>query len=224
MIYCVEDDANIRDLILYTLIASGFEAEGFEDGDQLFAALHERLPQMILLDVMLPGRDGIQILRTLRAQYATREIPIIIASARGTEFDKVLGLDSGADDYLAKPFGMMEMVSHVRAVLRRYEPRRTPEVMTVGNLVLNLSEHTVTVDGKPIFLTLKEYNLLTKLTENIGMVFTREHLLSSVWGVDYLGETRTVDVHVGSLRAKLGSAGDLIETVRGVGYKMRSGL
>ena len=222
MIFCVEDDAGIRNMMVYTLNASGFPAEGFSDGAELFHALESRQPQLILLDIMLPGMDGIEILRTLRARSATADIPVIMATARGTEYDKVVGLDLGADDYLAKPFGMMEMVSRVRAVLRRTAPKESAGVLRVGKLSLNRSEHTVNVDGERVKLTLKEYEMLRLFMENVGRAFTRDQLLTSIWDADYAGETRTVDVHIGTLRTKLGPCGDYIETVRGVGYRMEA--
>lgn len=222
MIFCVEDDASIRNMMVYTLTSSGFEAEGFADGGALFAALERRCPQLILLDIMLPGMDGLEILRRLRANGATADLPVIMATARGTEYDKVVGLDLGADDYLAKPFGMMEMVSRVKAVLRRCDPGATKPVLRSGELELNPSEHTVTVQGQRVQLTLKEYELLLKFMSNPGLVFTREQLLSSIWGTDFIGETRTVDVHIGTLRTKLGPCGGCIETIRGVGYRLGS--
>lgn len=219
MIYCVEDDSSIRDLVLYTLRASGFEAQGFGDSKGFWEAMCTRTPELVLLDIMLPGEDGIEILKKLRISPLTSNIPVILATARGSEYDKVIGLDSGADDYLAKPFGMMEMVSRIRAVLRRTSPRPT-KILTCGALTLDESRHTVTVGDRAVTLTLKEFELLKLLMENPGQVFTREALLSRVWGVDFTGETRTVDVHVGTLRTKLAECGSLIETVRGVGYKM----
>ncbi len=224
MIFCVEDDNAIRELMIYALGASGFEAKGFTDGETLFAALKSERPQLILLDIMLPDEDGISILKRLRSSVATADIPVIMETAKGTEYDKVTGLDSGADDYLAKPFGMMEMVSRVKAVLRRTENGEKPEVLNVGGLTLNAAEHTVTMNGEKVQLTLKEFELLKLFMENPGIVFTREHLLQSVWGADFLGETRTVDVHIGTLRTKLGGCGDYIETVRGVGYRMGARL
>ena len=221
MIFCVEDDASIRNMMVYTLTSSGFEAEGFADGGALFAALERRRPPLILLDILLPGMDGLEILRRLRANGATADLPVIMATARGTEYDKVVGLDLGADDYLAKPFGMMEMVSRVRAVLRRTAPREQEDVLRMGELELNRREHTVTVSSVPAALTLKEYALLELFMTHIGQAFTRDQLLSDVWGMDYAGETRTVDVHIGTLRTKLGKSGAMIETVRGVGYRMR---
>lgn len=219
MIYCVEDDNAIRDLMLYTLGASGFQAKGFPDSTFFWQAMTEEKPELILLDIMLPGEDGITVLKRLRAASATANIPVIMATAKGSEFDKVIGLDTGADDYLVKPFGMMEMVARIKAVMRRTAPK-TDQVLTCGNIVLNEVRHIVTVDGKQVVLTLKEYELLKLLMENAGQVFTRDILLSRIWGQDYLGETRTVDVHIGTLRTKLAKGGEKIETVRGVGYKM----
>ena len=219
MIYCVEDDNAIRDLMLYTLGASGFQAKGFPDSTFFWQAMTEEKPELILLDIMLPGEDGITVLKRLRAASATANIPIIMATAKGSEFDKVIGLDTGADDYLVKPFGMMEMIARIKAVMRRTAPK-TDQVLTCGNIVLDETRHIVTVDGKQVVLTLKEYELLKLLMENAGQVFTRDILLSRIWGQDYLGETRTVDVHIGTLRTKLAKGGEKIETVRGVGYKM----
>lgn len=219
MIFCVEDDAGIRELMVYTLNASGFDAAGFPDGAALFCALETQKPQLIMLDIMLPGEDGISILKKLRSRTATESIPVIMATAKGTEYDKVIALDLGADDYLAKPFGMMEMVSRIRAVLRR-TARQPSGVLSCGGVTLDEGRHTVTVNGRPVSLTLKEYELLKLFLENIGQVFSREALLTRVWDADYVGETRTVDVHVGTLRTKLAECGGLIETVRGVGYKM----
>lgn len=224
MIFCVEDDTAIRDLMIYTLNASGFEAKGFSDGEGLFEALKTEMPKLIMLDIMLPGEDGITILKRLRKTAAFLEIPVIMATAKGTEYDKVIGLDSGADDYLAKPFGMMEMVSRIKAVLRRTSREDKAEVLQNGNLTVSLAAHTVTVNGKEIQLTLKEFEILKLFMENPNIVFTREHLLQSVWENDYLGETRTVDVHIGTLRTKLDGCGDYIETVRGVGYRMGARL
>ena len=219
MIYCVEDDNAIRDLMLYTLGASGFQAKGFPDSIGFWQAMTEEKPELILLDIMLPGEDGITVLKRLRAASATANIPVIMATAKGSEFDKVIGLDTGADDYLVKPFGMMEMIARIKAVMRRTAPK-TDRVLTCGNIVLDETRHIVNVDGKQVVLTLKEYELLKLLMENAGQVFTRDILLSRIWGQDYLGETRTVDVHIGTLRTKLAKGGEKIETVRGVGYKM----
>ena len=220
MIYCVEDDLSIRELMLYTLRASGFEAAGFENGEQLFNALSTALPRLILLDIMLPGMDGIEILKKLRKNPVTTSIPVIMASARGTEYDKVLGLDLGADDYLAKPFGMMEMVSRIRAVLRRSKSLPKNSILSLGILNMDVSSHTVTVANVRIPLTLKEFELLRLFLSAPGQAFSREQLLEKVWGTDYIGESRTVDVHIATLRTKLGPCGDYIRTVRGVGYRM----
>ncbi len=220
MIYCVEDDSSIRELMLYTLRASGFEAEGFGEGKTLFQALSHAAPQLILLDIMLPGMDGIEILKKLRASASSARIPVIIASARGTEYDKVLGLDLGADDYLAKPFGMMEMVSRIRAVLRRSGGQSSVKELQMGALRVDPTAHTVFADSLRVELTLKEFELLRLFLEHPGRVFTREQLLEQIWSTDYFGETRTVDVHIGTLRTKLGTCGSYIRTVRGVGYRM----
>lgn len=221
MIYCVEDDNSIRELMLYTLRASGFEAEGFAGGPGLMEALQKNKPQLILLDIMLPGMDGMEILKNLRSHSTTSDIPVVMATAKGTEYDKVLGLDAGADDYLVKPFGMMEMVSRVKAVLRRTSPK-TEAALTMGTLTLNPSEHTVRVDGNLVDLTLKEYELLRLFLTHPGQVFSRNQLLEHIWGTEFYGETRTVDVHIGTLRTKLGSASSYIRTVRGVGYRMEA--
>lgn len=221
MIFCVEDDAGIRDLMIYTLNASGFRAVGFENARGFYAALADDTPELIMLDIMLPGEDGISILKRLKADARTADIPVIMATAKGNEYDKVIGLDLGADDYLAKPFGMMEMASRVRAVLRRSgRAAEKQQMIRVGGLEMNLGEHIVTADGIRIQLTLKEFELLRTFMTNPGRAFTREQLLSSVWCEDFLGETRTVDVHVGTLRQKLGSCGKYIRTVRGVGYRL----
>ena len=221
MIFCVEDDAGIRDLMIYTLNASGFRAVGFENAKEFYTALADTVPELIMLDIMLPGEDGISILKRLKADARTADIPVIMATAKGNEYDKVIGLDLGADDYLAKPFGMMEMASRVRAVLRRSgRAAEKPQLIRVGGLEMNLGEHIVTADGIRVQLTLKEFELLHTFMTNPGRAFTREQLLSSVWSEDFLGETRTVDVHVGTLRQKLGSCGKYIRTVRGVGYKL----
>ena len=220
MIYCVEDDASIRDLMVYTLTAAGFESAGCADGAALTAAMRVQRPALIVLDIMLPGDDGITILKRLRATPATADIPVILATARSAEYDKVVGLDSGADDYLAKPFGMMEMVSRIRAVLRRASPKVTPALLKHGAILIDGARHTAYVGDCPVALTLKEYELLRLFLENPGQVFTRAQLLNAVWGTDFVGETRTVDVHIGTLRTKLGTAGDAIRTVRGVGYKL----
>lgn len=220
MIVCVEDDNSIRDLMIYTLNAAGFEAMGATDGNGLFEILQMERPQLIMLDIMLPGEDGIAILKRLRTHAETAEIPVIMATAKGTEYDKVIGLDSGADDYLTKPFGMMEMVSRIRAVLRRTSAGDDKGILRTGSLELNPETYIVLVNGERVQLTLKEYSLLHIFMKNPGRVYTRDQLLEIVWGTDCVGETRTVDVHIGTLRTKLGACGDYIETVRGVGYRM----
>lgn len=219
MIYCVEDESAIRDLMVYTLKVSGFEAQGFEDGVDFWSAMKAQKPELIILDVMLPGEDGLTILKRLRSSPVTADIPVIMATAKGSEYDKVIGLDGGADDYLAKPFGMMEMASRIKAVLRRTAPKQA-KVISYGEITLDENRHNVDVNGTPVSLTLKEYEILRLFMENPGQVFTREMLLSDIWGIDFIGETRTVDVHIGTLRTKLAEAGDMIETVRGVGYKL----
>ena len=219
MIYCVEDDAGIRDIEVYALRSTGFEAEGAESGEALFAALKRAPAELIILDVMLPGEDGMEILKKLRMNAATRDVPVIMATARGEEYDKIRGLDSGADDYLVKPFGMLEMISRVRAVLRRARPGTVSAALSLGGVTVEPSSRRVTANGAEVALTLKEYELLWTLMSSPGVVFTRDRLLSEVWGTDYDGETRTVDVHVRTLRQKLGEAGSIIGTVRGVGYR-----
>ena len=224
MIYCLEDDDSIRELMLYTLAASGFEVRGFPDSEPVWAAVGEQVPELILLDIMLPGEDGISVLKALRSRPATAELPVIMATAKGTEYDKVIGLDLGADDYLAKPFGMMEMVSRVRAVLRRSARRAPEQVLRLGGVELDKGACLVRTEGRRIELTRKEYQLLLLFLENPGRVFTRDQLLELVWGLGYTGETRTVDVHIGTLRTKLGQWGRLIATVRGMGYRLEDTL
>lgn len=219
MIYCVEDDAAIRDIEVYALRSTGFEAEGCESGAALFAALKKAPAELVILDVMLPDEDGLEILKKLRLGAATRNLPVIMATARGEEYDKITGLDSGADDYLVKPFGMMEMVSRVRAVLRRARPERSRSALSLGGVTIDPESRRVTANGQEVALTLKEFELLYTLMSSPGVVFTRDRLLSEIWGTDYDGETRTVDVHVRTLRQKLGEAGSVICTVRGVGYR-----
>ncbi|MDY2847524.1 MAG: response regulator transcription factor [Oscillospiraceae bacterium] len=223
MIWCVEDDESIREIEIYTLKSTGFEAEGFCEGRELFAALSCRKPDLILLDIMLPDMDGTEILKRLRADSKTEDIPVIMATAKGMEYDKVKSLDLGADDYLVKPFGMMEMTARVKAVLRRSGGKASESgVLRSGDLELDEKRHTVTRGGQPVELTLKEYELLRTLMSHKGLVFTRDQLLSDIWGFDYDGETRTVDVHIRTLRAKLGESGEQIQTVRGVGYKIEN--
>ena len=222
MIFCVEDDRGIRELMTYTLNASGYDALGLKDGKELDEALKKEKPCLITLDIMLPNEDGISILKRLKNDERYHDIPIIMASAKGEEYDKVIGLDLGADDYLAKPFGMMEMVSRIKAVLRRSEVTNKKQELRNGPIYLNNIKHIVIVDGKEIELTLKEYELLLLFMNNIGIVFTREHLLASIWDSNFVGESRTIDVHVGTLRNKLGKYGACIKTLRGVGYKMEA--
>lgn len=222
MIYCLEDDDSIRELMLYTLAAAGFEARGFPDSQPFWEAMDGPMPELVLLDVMLPGEDGISVLKALRARPATAELPVIMATAKGTEYDKVIGLDLGADDYLSKPFGMMEMVSRVRAVLRRTSPREAGNLLRLDELELDKRACVVRVEGRRVELTRKEYLLLLTFLESPGRVFTRDQLLEAVWDLDYTGETRTVDVHIGTLRTKLGQCGQLITTVRGMGYRLEA--
>ena len=223
MIYCVEDEQNICELEVYTLQSVGLDAKGCSTGKELFEELENKLPQLILLDIMLPDEDGLNILRRLRSDARYAHIPVIMATAKGTEFDKVKGLDCGADDYIAKPFGMLEMVARIKAVLRRCEGRGVQQAVQIikrDNLEVNLEEHKVIVDGEEVVLTLKEFELLKKFLLHPGIVFSRDKLLNDIWGYEFTGETRTVDVHIRTLRQKLGSAGDLVETIRGVGYRM----
>lgn len=234
MIYYVEDDTNIRDLTVYALKQAGFEAAGFPAAGEFFAACKERLPELVLLDIMLPEIDGLEILHMLRENPATKHLPVMMLTAKGTEFDKVVGLDAGADDYLAKPFGMMELISRVNALLRRAsrpaqgaaeEAAEPSDLVTVGAIKLSPSARTVTVDGREVNLTRKEFDLLRTLMENKGRVLTREQLLEQVWGVSFVGETRTVDMHVKTLRRKLAEAApgseEAVATVRGVGYRLK---
>ena len=223
-IWCVEDDASIRDIEIYTLNSTGFEARGFENGEDFFAALAQETPDLVILDVMLPGMDGVSILCKMKDSAATKRLPVIMATAKGMEYDKIQSLDLGADDYLVKPFGMMEMVSRVRAVLRRCAPLGEGSVLRAGNLTVNLDERTVTANGNRVNLTFKEFELLKLFLSHPKMVFTRDQLLSNVWNIDYAGETRTVDVHIQTLRQKLGDCGRMIETVRNVGYRLEDGV
>lgn len=219
MIYLLEDDESIRKFVVYALGQTGLEAVGFEKPSDLYLALEKSVPQLILLDVMLPEEDGISVLKKLRRDIETEKIPIIMLTAKSSEYDKVTGLDSGADDYITKPFGTMELISRIKAVLRRTSGNKSAELL-IGDIVMDTEKHTVTADGQNVALTLKEYSILMLLAENKGKVFTRDSLLSKIWGYDYDGENRTVDVHIKSLRTKLGKSGDKIETVRGVGYKI----
>ncbi len=218
-IYLLEDDNSIRDLVVYTLNNSGFQAEGFAGGESFWEGIISELPELILLDIMLPGEDGLQILRKLKSKGLTADIPVIMLTAKSTEYDKVIGLDSGADDYIPKPFGMMELISRIKAVLRRSQ-KEDKSAFHLRNLVLDPKNYTVQVDGENVTLTLKEFELLKLLIENNGNVLTRDKILENIWGYDFDGETRTVDVHIRTLRTKLKDAGDLVETVRGIGYRI----
>lgn len=221
MIYFLEDDNSIRELVVYTMNSTGFEATGFSKPSEFWEAMEKETPSLVLLDIMLPEEDGLSILKKLRASPATRRLPVMMLTAKDSEFDKVLGLDSGADDYVPKPFGVMELMARIKALLRRTSPDGSQERdYTLGKLYVSPSRHLVKVDGKEIALTLKEFELLCFLLENDGMVLTRDKILARIWGYDFDGETRTVDVHVRTLRQKLGECGALIETVRGVGYKI----
>ena len=222
MIWCVEDDPSIREIEVYALNSTGLEARGFADGREFWKALEGETPELVLLDVMLPGEDGVAILKRLRDQERWRDIPVIMATAKGTEFDKVQSLDLGADDYITKPFGMMEMVSRVKAVLRRSQPKQAPSSLKLKGLTLDESQHTVTIDGERVVLTYKEYELLRLFLSHPGMAFSREQLLQTVWNTDYPVETRTVDMHIRTLRQKLGAYGRYIETIRGVGYRLEN--
>ena len=221
MIYLVEDDDSIRELVLYTLHTTGFEAEGFRNAADFWQALVKELPQLVLLDIMLPDEDGLHILKRLRAGAETADLPVMMLTAKSSEYDRVVGLDSGADDYMPKPFGMMELVSRVRALLRRAaKPAAEDKLFTAGSLAVDVKRRAVTVDGEPVILTYKEFELLCYLLENRGVVLSRDQILTKIWDYNYSGETRTVDVHIRTLRQKLGDAGALIETVRGVGYRL----
>lgn len=220
MIWCVDDDNTIREIEVYTLEQTGFKARGFADGISMLEALKTEIPELIILDIMMPEVDGLEILKKLRSESAYKDIPVIMATAKGTEMDKIQGLDTGTDDYLVKPFGVMEMVSRIKAVLRRCEPDEKEEVLSIGEITLSDKEHLVTVNGEKVVLTFKEFEILKLFMSNPGVVFSRDKLLSEVWGIDYLGESRTVDMHIKTLRQKLGDAGTIIETVIGVGYKM----
>lgn len=222
MIFCVEDDSNIRELVVYTLETTGFQARGFEEGKSFLEVLALETPDLILMDIMLPGEDGISLLKRLKNSSKTRDIPVIMVTAKGAEYDKVKGLDLGADDYVTKPFGMMELVSRIKAVLRRSgaTKKKAEDIIVSGSLEINTKKHEVKADGEVIGLTLKEYELLKRLMENPNIVMTRDSLLEEIWGYDFDGETRTVDVHIRTLRQKLGKCGERVETVRGVGYRI----
>ncbi|QBE99767.1 winged helix-turn-helix domain-containing protein [Blautia producta] len=223
MIYCVEDERNIRELLVYTLGTTGFQAKGLSDGKELFAALEKEIPELVLLDIMLPGEDGYAILEKLKKEHRTRDIPVIMVTAKEAEYDKVRGLDGGADDYITKPFGMMEFVSRVRAVLRRSKRQTQDKILRCEKLSVNVDRHEVIDGQRRVELTLKEFEMLRYLMENQGIVLSRDRLLERIWGYDFDGETRTVDVHIRTLRQKLGDSGNLIETIRGVGYRIGDG-
>lgn len=218
-IWCIEDDININNLVVYALESSGYEVKGFVDYSEFHRAMKQEKPDLIILDVMLPDMDGMEILKQLRRNLATHTIPVIMLTAKTAEIDKVRALDMGADDYVPKPFGVMELISRVRAVLRRTAPKQQEEIITCGNVTVVPSRHRVEVNGTIVELTLKEYNLLHLLVSNRGQVFTRKQLMDKVWGDSFVGESRTIDMHIKTLRQKLESGGDIIKTVRGVGYK-----
>ena len=219
MIYLVEDDTGIRELVIYTLKNTGFDVRGFSCGEEFWPALREKPPQLVLLDIMLPGEDGLLILKELRGSPVTRKLPVMMLTAKGTEHDKVMGLDLGADDYLPKPFGMMEMVARVKSLLRRADFGNETAGFMLGGLSVDIPRHIVIADGAEVILTVKEFDMLVYLLKNTGIVLTRDKILEEVWGYDFDGETRTVDVHVRTLRQKLGRCGELLQTVRGLGYK-----
>lgn len=220
LVYIVEDDVNIREIQSYALKNSGFDVEEFECGKELAKALEVRIPNVILLDIMLPGRDGLKILEDLRGDKTTAKIPVIMVTAKSTELDKVKGLDSGADDYMTKPFGIMELISRVKALLRRTETLAEPSLLTSGCIVVDTEKRSVTAAGQACELTFKEFELLKMLLVNQGIVLSRDKIMDQVWGFDYEGESRTVDMHIKTLRQKLGEGGSSIKTVRNVGYMM----
>ena len=220
MIYLLEDDTNIRNFVVYALNNSGLEAEGFERPSRFWAAVEKKKPSMAILDIMLPEEDGLSVLRKLRESSETKDLPIIMLTAKSTEYDKVIGLDGGADDYVAKPFGTMELMARVKALLRRAEPVGDSKDYTIGPLFLSPAKHIIQVEGNDVVLTLKEFQLLCYLVKHRGNVMTRDQILQEIWGYEFDGENRTVDVHIRTLRSKLGKAGDLIETVRGIGYRI----
>ena len=222
MIWCVEDDASIRDIEIYALKSTGFEARGFEDSASFCEAIRHEKPELIVLDIMLPGTDGIQLLRQLKASPELCDIPVVMATAKGEEYDKIQGLDLGADYYLTKPFGVMEFVSCIKAVLRRCRPKTESQLLKAGDIVMNVDEHTVSAGGERITLTYKEFELLTYFVENKGIALSREKILNNVWNYDYFGDARTIDTHVKKLRNKMGEKGDLIKTIWGMGYKLEA--
>lgn len=221
-VYCVEDDTNIRELVVYALKTAGFQAFGFETAEDFYKGLEKEQPSLVLLDIMLPDEDGMAILKKLRSDKETQQLPVIMLTAKSAEYDKVCGLDEGADDYVTKPFGVMELISRVKAVLRRMEKTKTEqtELLELGDLRVDEKKHEVYVADKPVVLTFKEFELLVYLMKNQGIVLSRDKILDVIWNYDYEGESRTVDVHIGSLRQKLGHCGELIKTIRGVGYKI----
>ncbi len=223
MIYLVEDDDSIRELVIYTLRSTGMEAKGFGLPSEFWRAMEQQLPELVLLDIMLPEEDGLEILRKIRSKRETKTLPVIMLTAKGTEYDQVVGLDNGADDYVAKPFGMMALVARIKAVLRRTEKPTEEKVLRLGELSVNPTRHVVQANGEIVNLTLKEFELLCLLLDNPGVVFTRDQLLNQIWGYSFDGESRTVDVHVRHLRQKLGDCGKYIETVRGIGYRSGDG-
>ena len=222
MIWCVDDDNTIREIEVYTLEQTGFTARGFADGVSMLETLKTEIPELIILDIMMPELDGIEVLKRLRSESKYKDIPVIMATAKGTEMDKIGGLNSGADDYLVKPFGVMEMVARVNAVLRRTTKVVPADDITVGAITLKEKEHKVVIEGEKIELTYKEFEMLKLFMENTGLVFSRDRLMSEIWGMDYIGETRTVDMHIKTLRQKLGNAGGQIKTVIGVGYRLET--
>lgn len=222
MIYCVEDEGNIRDLIVYALKNSDFDVEGFSSGEELFRAIGEKLPSLVLLDIMLPGEDGLTILKRIRDNPSTEDIPVIMLTAKSSELDKIVGLDIGADDYIVKPFSVLELVARVKAVLRRARPKEDNQLIAIDGVVIDKKKRTVLVEGEPVSLTYKEFELLYYLFRNKNIVLNREMIMAQVWGYDFEGESRTVDVHIASLRHKLKNKASLIETVRNIGYKVGS--
>lgn len=219
MIWCVEDDTSIREIELYTLHSTGFEAQGFEDGTSFWNALQKKQPDLVILDVMLPGMDGIELLRKMKSSPEFSGVPVIMATAKGTEYDKIQSLDLGADDYLVKPFGMMEMVSRIKAVLRRCQPVKESHVLQYKDLIVNIDERTVQIQNQRVNLTYKEFELLRMFMSHPGIAFSREQLFSSVWNMDYMGDSRTLDMHIRTLRMKLGDYGNCIQTLRNIGYR-----
>lgn len=222
MIWCVEDDAAIRDIEMYALESTGLQARGFADGTSFWQALQTEMPELVVLDIMLPGIDGVELLRKIRSDPRLAELPVIMATAKGTEYDKVQSLDLGADDYLVKPFGVMELISRIKAVLRRYRAPEVQKLLKLEGLTVNLDEHTVSINGERIQLTYKEYELLRLFLSHPGTAFTREQLFKQIWGDSFVGETRTLDMHIRTLRQKLGEYGKYIETVRNVGYRLEA--